>query len=479
LIPSITFRTDKLPAKRARNQIRVEFNRDSSLDESKIQKVKNKLQKKRKAKPKRDASPPDDFYQMYLDEIKEKNKVARKRRAAVKNIQISTPVPKQRKTKENLLFGLSPIGPNDVSAIVDEGEASRGASLYLELREKKQKEIEAKAKERLEKRMEKRREIRKRPLVNTENVQVTGEEILLGNAAMNVQEIEETPQALEGSFVISKRQKMSEGSKRSSVGNNRGSGEEKSTEACGNSLEDQGCLEESMKVPGIQVSAVESEAGNTQEAEVLDELEEEESAKSLVEEERSQLEREAFTQSPMELSATEKSPEPRKSSNFPRPSPSSSSQSIPEPLTQPLPSLKSPNNSHQPPCDLEKTILEPVIEEISKKIAKKSVAINLVPSVQDISCNPPAYHITTRNRKQPSLVKKSVGFSMDFDDSSRNITLHPGKWRKSLVAWRKSQKMSFAASTVHEETAASSKAEQYSEKILSALGECKSLLRFL
>ena len=423
------------------NKVRVDFNRDSSLDESKIQKSKNKPQKKRKTKPKHDESSPDEFYEMYLEEKRQKLKIKKQQRATIRNVEISTPVQsKLRKKKENLLFEVSPIRPGDGSVIEDaESEKSRGASLYLELRQKRLHEIDEKDKERM------KRRTRKRPLRSSENVPALVEEII----SENIEEVKETWAEIsenlpDKSMIIHKRRKVSEKSKMKSGGQNAYSKES-----------------QELKVPEINIS-------------YANEIEKEVSSKSFLDvsidaevNDKSELDVPVEASLTEENNRLEKSTESSKTEEFIMMSPENSI------LTQPVPSFDTSepsfiNQISSPQYDLEKTI-----EEISRKLAKKSVAINLVPAVKNISyhksMSPIRARATRSSRKQSESSKKSVGFSLEADESTKRVKLQPGKWRKSLIAWRKSQNTEKSFTNIPAE----SKVERYSEKIVSLLENCK------
>ena len=429
-----------------RNKVRVDYNRDSSLDESKIQKSKNKPQKKRKTKPKLDESSPDEFYEMYLEDKRKKLKVKKQQRATMRNVEISTPVQtKLHKKKENLLFEVSPIRAGDGSMIEEaENDKSRGASLYLELRQKRLQEIEKKEEERMKNR-------RKRPLRSSENIHAPIEE----KVPVNIDPIKESWAKIseilpDESLIIHKRRKVSGNTKKNPARDK------------ANSMNSEEWLND-LTVPEINVSEA-------------SENEDEISLKSLLnasteskEEEKSQLD------IPEEVSLTQENEKIEESLEQLTKS-AKTEELLPENslLTQAVPSFGTPKSSsnnqiYSPLCDLEKTF-ENVIEEISRKLAKKSVGINLVPAVRNISyhkSHSPRQTITTRSSRkhsEVSVAKKSVGFSLKADESTKTVSLQPGKWRKS----QNTEKRSLSSNIPVE-----SKVERYSEKIVSVLENCE------
>lgn len=430
-----------------RNKVRVEYNFDSSLNETKIQKAKSKPQKKRKTKPKLDESSPDEFYEMYLEDKRKKLKVKRQQRATMKRVEISTPVQtKLHKKKENLLFEVSPIRPGDGSMVeYTESDKSRGASLYLELRQKRLKEIDEKDEERMKGR-------RKRPLRSSENVQAPIEEKVPENIDPVKESCAEISAILpDESMIIHKRRKVS------------GNKKKKPARDVANSMNSQEWIND-LKIPEINVSEASEIEDEIPMKPILN------VSKESKEDERSELDvpQEALlTEENRKLEdSLEKSIESSTFEEFILMSPDNSLLTQESSLT---------NKISSPLCDLEKTF-ENVIEEISRKLAKKSVAINLVPAVRNIShhkSHSPLRTIATRSSRKHSEVlvaKKSVGFSL-ADESTKTVALQSGKWRKSLIAWRKSQNTE--KSSLPSNIPVESKVERYSQKIVSVLENCK------
>lgn len=91
-------------------KIRTSFNRDSSLDESKIQKLKNKKSRPKKNPDKNNVSQEDELYEIYLKDKKKKRIIRKRQSESVRNVKVSTPVQRQiRKKVVDLQFALSPI----------------------------------------------------------------------------------------------------------------------------------------------------------------------------------------------------------------------------------------------------------------------------------------------------------------------------------------------------------------------------------
>lgn len=112
----------------------------------------------------------------------------------------------------------------------------------------------------------------------------------------------------------------------------------------------------------------------------------------------------------------------------------------------------------------------PVIKELAKQIAKKSIRIS----------HQPAIGIVPRRSSRGSLInrgKKSIRFA-EVPEADR-IVLQPGKsWRRSLVNHRKSlhgNGVSNRRTTViiEEDEEPSPVVKRYTEKLLETLGECK------
>lgn len=403
------------------------------MDESKIQKKNVKQKRKAKPKPKKnDESSPDEFFEMYLEEKRQKLQVKKQQRASVRKVQISTPVQKQlRRKKENLLFEVSPIRPDDSDVLEEESERSRGASLYEELYQKRLKEIDEKEKERA-----KRFKVLSPLKIFTNTVKLTADLMELekdkdlqpsvdavkaSSAKLNINDNSEVLPTPDESHFINKRSGKNLPRKRK---HNKDADN-------GNSMNTEARINISMmEVPEINVSMVNvpdldnsiSSLENMQEA-----TNEREMSISPVQENVGDAQ-EAITELPKDI--------------------------------------KNCDNS--------------VIEEMVKQIAKKkSVAINLVPAVHNISIEPVAHPRVSTRRKSTMMAKKSVGFShasiYEENESTKDITLQPGKWRKSLIAWRKSRNTKSTArrTSIILEESASSKIEQYSEKLLNALGDCE------
>lgn len=328
---------------------------------------------------------------MYLEEKKKIQQLKKQQRASVRNVKISTPVQKQlRNKKENLLFEVSPIRPDDSGLLEEDKEESRGASLYEELRQIRLKEIEER---------EKARKLRKRPMQSNfieqeekplEVAQTSPPKSPVDEqlqVVVNLADISEIlPEPDESQFIY-KRPKTYLTRKQRKI--------DKVGE--GNSMNSQDWIKASMmNVPEINVSMV-------------DDMEVEKSLSNV---------------SIMQEDEKESQP------------------NDPNPVQ-------------------------------TKEIAKKSVAINLIPAVHNISSEL-ILHPTTS--KKSSMTKKSVGFShaTAYEENENNppISLNPGKWRKSLIALRKSrynEKPNVRRTSVILEESGS----KYAEKVLNALGDCK------
>lgn len=77
-------------------------------------------------------------------------------------------------------------------------------------------------------------------------------------------------------------------------------------------------------------------------------------------------------------------------------------------------------------------------EAVVKKLPKKSVAINLVPAVKDISYSyseRDSKLTKTKEKQQRKSNKKSIRFSVG--PNNELVSLRPGKWRRSLIYWRR------------------------------------------
>lgn len=106
-----------------RRIVRVSFNRDSSLDESKVRKLKLKPKQKKVQKskrPRKDHTVYDEIYESFLrekkkrenDEKQKKQAIRKKRLVSIESVKVSTPVQKkQLRNSKNigLAFGISPI----------------------------------------------------------------------------------------------------------------------------------------------------------------------------------------------------------------------------------------------------------------------------------------------------------------------------------------------------------------------------------
>lgn len=122
-------------------------------------------------------------------------------------------------------------------------------------------------------------------------------------------------------------------------------------------------------------------------------------------------------------------------------------------------------------CD--RAVASPVIEEIVKQIAKKSVKIIGSTVTSNISRRSSRTSLANRG-------KKSIRFN-ELPEADR-IVLQPGKsWRRSLINHRKTlhgnERMSNRRTAVimEEDEESSPVVKRYTEKLLETLGECKFL----
>lgn len=128
-----------VPSKR--QPLRASFNRNSSLDESKIQQVKSKKARKASKKRIEHGSSPDSFYELYLSQKKKKENIKKKESASVRNVKVSTPAQRNSRKKAALAFEVSPIRFDDsVPALRDSADSS--SKLYDSIRRERLQEIE-------------------------------------------------------------------------------------------------------------------------------------------------------------------------------------------------------------------------------------------------------------------------------------------------------------------------------------------------
>ena len=368
------------------------FNRDSSLDESKIVKLKNKRKPSVKTKKRVKSlleSSHDEFYELYLKDKKKKQVLKKSRLDTLRNVQNSTPLQRKRKKVESLAFGISPIRLDDSDQKSLES-SDINAQLIESMKRQRLREIQQTAKDLESSAVKKGKELLERMRLK----RAAGPAI----ATVTVKEPEHEE-----------------------------------------IQEDQDALsykEQSLEVPLIEVTPPVDEDSSK-----------EENSLAL----------------PPKLIA----------------SPAQVEDDIVPPMkrvriTQPSTRISKRKTSKASSIfHVEGVGASPVIKELAKQIARKSVAFNLVPAIKEVA------RVSTRASTAvvPSQ-KKSLRFVEDVPESPlKVVALRPGKWRKSLIAWRASEnnrKSSRLTTVILEESLPAVK--RYSEKLLETLGECK--LRF-
>lgn len=360
----------EFPRKKKQKNVRVSFNRDSSLDESKARKVPVKQNKRpRKNAPLKDESY-DELYELYLQEKKLKQLVKKKRNASIRKVQISTPVQHSKKKIANLEFKVSPIRFDD--SVNDSVSISEG--LIAKIRKQRLKEIEENNKlldliglERL---------TVKSPLKSSENFQEN----------QNAEVLDATPKLIQ-----TRKTRLSLGRKLTTAEdkNNQNS---KST-----SLIPAHEMQSSFVLPDIQITSAEDE--KTRESH---------KPNSLSVPEVDELSQQKLLQVPPIIASNITTPRNTKSLHRPA-------------------VRASKRLSNVIPTASDASVELPVIHAVAKP-AKKTVAINLVPKVSEISYRM-AENITRRS-------KRTTRSSQRLSDGPKRITLNPGKWRRSLIQLR-------------------------------------------
>lgn len=355
-------------------------------------------------------------------EKKKKQAIDKKRLASIRNVKVSTPVQKQlrksKKTKIDLEFEVSPIKlDQSVKGALEHVDTTK--ALLDSIKKQRQREIEERQKELESSATRAARQLlaeykNKRPLQSSENIPDVQQEL-------NFEEASEPTQSPERSLIIHKRRTRSSfGRKLNDEDNVEKVHPElykrptkSSFELQHSATDDSTKASSKLSIPIIHVTppkvADESEDNSMQ----LPSL-----SISLMSPNIDSLELPSDiipNSSPQMFTRSLK----RKSSNI----------ELSTTMTK-----TSFEKSQTNDCDKSKE--EPAIPS---KI-KKSVAINLVPAIQNV-----AYHDvpTVTIRKRP--VKKSVGFALlpiksapTESTISENPTLKPGKWRRSLIEWRTS-----------------------------------------
>lgn len=108
-----------------------------------------------------------------------------------------------------------------------------------------------------------------------------------------------------------------------------------------------------------------------------------------------------------------------------------------------------------------------------KSKSKKSVAIDLVPAVKDVSYYIEENDFVEHNQDGRS-VKKSVIFPEDSTCDQVRLKLSSGKWRRSLIAWRSVQNATRQTTVLSEPIEEPVlKKSRYAGKMLATIGDCK------
>lgn len=390
-----------------------------------MSKNKKKQSKSKPSKVDLDSSH-DELYKIYLLEKKKKQAIDKKRLASIRNVKVSTPVQRQqrksKKTKTNLEFGVSPIRLDQ--SVIDSLENVDSTKALLDsIRKQRLKEIEERQKELESSATRAAKQLlaeykNKRPLQSSENIPVVQQDL-------NFEDASEPSESPERSLVIHKRRT------RSSFGRNLKDEDDvdkvhstiykrstkSSIELKHSGADDNTKALSKLSIPIIQMTS----------PKVSDESED----NSL------QLPSQSFSLMSPNIDSIEL-PSDIIPDNSPlmaltRSRKRKSRDELSTTMTK-MNLMEVIKESETNDCD--KTKEEPAIPT---KI-KKSVAINLVPAIQEI-----IYHDVPTVTKRKRGVKKSVGFALlpiksapTESTISENPTLKPGKWRRSLVEWRTS-----------------------------------------
>jgi hypothetical protein len=372
-------------------KIRADFNRDSSLDESKIQHAK----KKRKQIKRKATTPPessyDELYESYLREKKKKQILKKKRAVSVQNVQISTPVQeklRKKSKKTDLQFELSPIRLNDSCGIENTDTTKQ---LYDSFKRQRLKEIEdnEKALESSAVRAAKAllaKYKNKKPLVSSE---------------ITRKRFSTELETLESPLFIHKRRRETKLS----------TGRELIMSA-----EDDDVKENNVKlsltlshtsIPSIHVTAAEQERSSNS-----------------MESPTKFFDEQQIVPSPARESADVPSLADPPSKALPL---------MDESIVMELPNIQSRKSKRNAKISLK----------VSNCDKSNNSRLSEAETVQIEAANAPKKseinHVQTVDSNETNRVKKSVGFAVPENlDLTERLSLKPGKWRRSLIAWRSS-----------------------------------------
>lgn len=430
----------------SKQKFRASFDRES-LDESKIQQQKKNPKKREKLKQMKveSESSYDELYELYLHNKKQKVQLKRKQAALTKNVKVSTPVQsklsKSKKKKTDLQFEVSPIKFDDS---VENIECIDTKALLDSVRRQRLREI-AESEKQLDLSVIREAEALlakyKKPLKSSENLPVK----------LNTEVSLKVPSASPEKFLImhTRKTKKSHGFK--PVSQDDGACKKSSIPVYPKSTKNKSMVpspdkslivfkrrstrshgrksnltqafkvkdnsEHSMKsptasefsIPDIQLTSPEKLVEHN--TDVQCDLPEDVNKSNVLEETRDE---------PVKHRRTSRK---RKTNN-------TSVAVIPKRKT------KVEFNESQNTSDCDKQNL-PSVGKNQATMAKKSIAFDLVPLVRNISIrDSKRSKVTVRNKS-----KKSVVFSLPAaSDSSiiERLSLKPGKWRRSLIAWRSS-----------------------------------------
>lgn len=463
-----------------KRDIHASFNRDSSLDEPKIQKLNNKRVSTRKTKgrvkptKKRDPeSSYDSLYESFLREKIAKKKAAKQQRdkklQAVRNVQVSTPIKKQLRKKTNaLLFDASPIRPNDSGQLVPENLDLSKKSSLKRIRQMRLREIAAEERERIRLESSATREAKellakftaardtKASAGAVSNAELTTplELSLRGVSAVACEATESLQNEIGHVQNTSAKQTpapriLQEKNRDESI--NRSHSVNKSMM---DPPEDEDEKENSMKLPPLQDDSLFILLPKILVTSPDDELLPIHVMSS-------------SQHSPVELiPTTKRTPTKMKAPKKPKKTKVSKSRETQKKMKVP-PAL--PIND-----DAIEASSSSVIKEMPKEIAKKSVAINLNPAIRDISFNDE--HVQNRRRTRAKSIRFAeapVDQSRPSSSESLSLNLRPGKWRRSLVAWRASQISAPDEPSTTVDTSSAPKGRRYTEPQLETLEECE------
>ncbi|CRL00925.1 CLUMA_CG014243, isoform B [Clunio marinus] len=147
---------DELPEQKKKNKItqlnqyQQNFDDSSILNHTNIQSIlKQKMKTRKNMKLKGNNSSYDEFYDAYLEEKKEKLKIYRNQKKSFlkhfQNIKVSTPRGKAQKNKTDLEFGVSPIQQNEEDNDLSKGCLDSFRRQKLSDMEKLERELETSA----------------------------------------------------------------------------------------------------------------------------------------------------------------------------------------------------------------------------------------------------------------------------------------------------------------------------------------------